>query len=405
MGRQKSALQKRDAYQLLVATRRACALASEAFAPSGSGTVRLIIEAEGIGLWDDFVETRLESGLERTHCWQVKRQQTPLAQAAFRELIEEIGDVAHHHFAVPASIELTDVGELRVLQALCARAQQPGAHLPTVVDQASNAEQDWLTFLISARGGSQELATAILSRLTVHFIDLEDAIEEQARAHLAPIFADKSTDALSRLRELLSKVDGAAVVDQSLVKTALSHLLPPKFDSADALYRDLIIEVGKALWLASWDGVSDHLITDMLHVRLAESAAEVPRLRRETRWPGKDKVFEARFENLADRVDSYLEHFLSRCEVRGQVYAEDNSWRRTWLKHEEFERRSKIMQKWQRGNNARLMNLVVALNEFGESAMNYDARVFKRKFGVSDSMGTTSNMRPVIYYPNEYVPL
>ncbi len=401
--RKKSQNEERDRY----ARRYAAVLAVEDLIRfrAGTGHSTITVEAEDNPLWDDVLQASLRDGGERRH--QVKRQLTPLSAADFAEYVKEAANgsaTTHYHFAFPSFVSVDGVGELRILNGLCRRVSQPGSDLAKVLSGLMDAERAWLDALTGWTGRSDADVLELLRRVRVDMLGLEEDLDNRALRLLEPIFGSATEEAWRRVREYVSDKDGVVNIDPA----ALWPLLPaPTGDEVDAFYWSFIEEVEKNFLVQHWPWLTDHLIRDLMPFEFRDGALAFVIDVAGAAWPGRYAGIDAAMKQLADRSEEYVHHFLSRSIERGEWLKEDKTWK-SIFPHPQYDEQVAASRAWERGNQRRLFNTVVALNELF-AAVRRELRPTYRlrdgKLGVHDQMGVTNQMQSVIHYPNGYVDL
>jgi len=176
---------------------------------------------------------------------------------------------------------------------------------------------------------------------------------------------------------------------------------------ADVLYSALVNSATEGLNLAHWDGISDHAIRSLLPVAFVDGVDDFTEQIFKTIWPGEKPQLEQALMNLAARADAFVKHFLPRAYVRhDRFYAEDKRWKSEVRQFELREKLNAESSAWQKTSANLLVNLVVALNEFGDAVRKFlNPRYFylQGKFTVHDSLGVTNDMRDVHYLPSSYI--
>jgi hypothetical protein len=214
------------------------------------------------------------------------------------------------------------------------------------------------------------------------------------RNHHAVIDGDVDAWPIERLHQL--KADHELWVETQLVDKS-------EF-TGDVVYSDLINSAVDNLLLDSWEGFTDHAVRSLLLVEFVEGTTRFGTKVFRAVWPGTRKELEAELKNLADRVDAYVKHFMSRARLRNDtVWVEDTTWKQTWVK--DYDSKIEDSAKWFSQSFDRLRNVTVALNGLAvavRASLNPNFFLLQGKFVIHDSMGTTNGMIPVDYLPEIY---
>jgi hypothetical protein len=173
----------------------------------------------------------------------------------------------------------------------------------------------------------------------------------------------------------------------------------------DQLYAQLVNAATEGLHLSKWDIVSDNAIRGLLLDKFVDGAGDFGTVVFKTVWPKKKPELEASIKNLAQRVDAYIQHFMTRARLRGEtVWVEDKSWKAKW--RDDYDEKVAEAKAWEQKAANMLANVVVALNEFASAVRTHlkpDYFALQGNFTIYDSMGVTNELREVHYMPSQYV--
>ena len=184
-----------------------------------------------------------------------------------------------------------------------------------------------------------------------------------------------------------------------------TQLKSAQLSKSDEWYIALVESATKNLKLNFWDEICDHAIRGLLWSEFVEGSSDFGTAVFRGVWPEEKMELEKAIKNLSERVDQYVNHFLSLAYLRqDRVWVEDKRWKRKWRNdYEEYAQRSEI---WQQTSTNLLSNVVVALNEYADAVRAYlinDYLIFQGKFTLYDSMGVTNELREVHYMPSDYI--
>lgn len=402
---------QRDLFaRLYAATRAAELIARHEAARPGVRSLRVESELyEGI---DDVVETATaEDGSIETRGWQIKRQYTPLSLDTIIEILKALEghpNVRLATLAVPAPIEVTDVGELRILQELCRRLSRQGAATGEILAGLREQESVWIGALQVALGDSDRAATAArLQRFQVKFIGDEDTLRELLRERLETRFPSPVDPLLGALTEYFAQIDGSVECTYEVLEAAILKAFPRTRDNFDDVYRHVIDQIENRLWLKGWNNLSDTLVRNLLPSEFVSDVFELTFLMSVQPWPGTRLALEAQMKNVAARARSYVDCFMSNHEPASEkLFRENLAYKRRW-DHAAYERGGRRSDEWDQECLKRLYNLVVALNEFAvavRTTVNPRYRMTEGgDFAIVDSLGfRDENMQPARYLPKEY---
>jgi hypothetical protein len=175
----------------------------------------------------------------------------------------------------------------------------------------------------------------------------------------------------------------------------------------DELYSNLVNLATEGLDLAHWDGISDHAIRSIVPVLFIDGVDQFTDQVFKTIWPGTKPELEANIQNLASRADAFTRQFLTRAYIRHtKYYAEDLRWKGELNHYELRDIEYANSTKWRRQSADLLVNLVVALNEFGDSVRTHlNPKYFQLqgRFTLHDSLGVTNDMKDIHYMPTTYI--
>ncbi len=184
-----------------------------------------------------------------------------------------------------------------------------------------------------------------------------------------------------------------------------SQLTAIKTTREDELYSTLVNSATDSLFLSSWEGISDHAIRGILPREFVEEASSFGVMVFKTNWPGAKPDLEKAIIELANRVDVFIQHFLTLAILKGdRFFVEDKTWKRTW--RQDFDKYAERSKKWQEDATNLLMNVLVALNNYADIVrqhLNPDYFFLQGTFTVFDSMGVTNEMKPIHYKPEKYI--
>ena len=173
------------------------------------------------------------------------------------------------------------------------------------------------------------------------------------------------------------------------------------------LYSSLVNAATEGLHLTSWDGISDHAIRSIVPTSFVDGVDAFTEQVFKAIWLGEKPKLEDAIKNLAVRSDAFVKHFLSRARIReDQFYVEDLRWKAETMHYELRDKQYAESKKWRDKSASLLVNLVVALNEFGESVrhdLNPRYFLLQGRFTLHDSLGVTNEMRDVHYMPSTYI--
>lgn len=403
--RSKSEMEKRDRYARMYAAVRA-AEALIPFRSRGAATI-ITVEAEDCELWDDIVEFDKATNRRRRH--QVKRQLTALPAKSFAEYVVAVakGDPAVTYcFSYPVPIEVTNVGELRILSDLSDRVKQEGASFDKILVELRPAERQWLESIVNWTGLSAYDALALLKQIEIEFIGEERQLERRARLALEPTYGAAWEKAWKEVLAFVANKDGVVDIHP---ETLLANLTPPAIDPDIAFYWSIIRRAEVQFGLDRWVGLTDHLATDLLPRWFYQDVLEYVHTVASAAWPGRIPDLEASMQNLAKYAEDYLVFFSRRADLDRGILREDKSYRRS-LQGAEVWNEDQAAEAWRRGTTARLINLVVALNSMLESVRQHLDKDFRREggnLGITDSLGTwdAEYGEGKTYYFKDYVNL
>lgn len=160
-----------------------------------------------------------------------------------------------------------------------------------------------------------------------------------------------------------------------------------------------------SLFLSSWENISDHAIRGILPGEFVEDASSFGVMVFKTNWPGAKHDLEKAIIELANRVDVFMQQFLSLAILKDdRFFVEDKTWEKTW--RQDFDRYAERSKKWQEDSTNLLMNVLVALNNYADIVrqhLNPDYFLLQGKFTIFDSKGVTNEMKPIHYKPEIYI--
>lgn len=402
MGRSKSELKSRDKYAELYA----CVLVSEAvvdYGLDGSDPI-LKIEIEEEGGWDDVVQ-KYETGQCRH---QIKKQMTDIDSGEFSKYVKSIcsDGTNQYHFAVPAPISVKDVGELRILQELCRRVRHPTANFDEIANNLRKAEIKWVG---SLKEWTKEDTPVVFERircLYIDFISFEEDLKARAVRALKFEFGGNASHAFDEICKYVSELDGVVDIKAEDVRKSLPD---PELKGSEALYWSLIQHAETRLWLSHWWSNSELLMSNVMRQDFCDDINQFCMKVSTIVWPATCESIESAIKNLSARVLEYREHFLKRCTAAklGNLFVEDKSYKQEGFSQrylEEVERSNE----WHEGNQKRLFNLVVALNELFDQVraeLDPEYRLKEGKIGIYDEVGAFQPKAEAVYYPDSYISL
>jgi len=364
----------------------------------------LKIEAEDIAEWDDVIQ---KCETER-HRHQIKKQLTDLKPEDFAKYVKSMNceETVQYHFVFPAPISVTGVGELRILKELCRRLQQPGVNTDEVVDELRTSESKWVEKL---QEWTKENASAVCKKLQflhIDFIGFEPELNDRAVRALKYEFGDNAQNALDQIYKYVSAIDGVVDIKAEDVRKKLPSPNPNKIH---LLYWSLVREVEKRLWISRWWGLSEVLMSNVVpepfHNDIHQFCLKVSTVV----WPDACEPIESAIKNVAERVSEYRRHFSTRCTVNhwGDRLVEDKSYKMNGFSQAYLDEVGRS-EAWHKGNQIRLFNIVVALNElFDQVKANLDSeyRIANCKLGIYDEIGAFQPEAEKVYFPESYLPV
>lgn len=402
MGRNKSELKTRDKYAELYAS---VLIAEAVIDHHFDGQSPIIkIETEDIAEWDDIVQKQANE----THRHQIKRQLTDLKPEDFAKCIKSMNceETVQYHFAVPAPISVKGVGELRILKELCRRLQQSRVNIDEVVDSLQRAESKWVQTL---QEWTQENVTEIFEKLQclhIDFIGFEPELNDRAVRALKYEFGDNARNALDKICNHVSTIDGVVDIKAEDVRKKLPS---PNSNKTHLLYWSLIRQAEKRLWISRWWGLTEVLMSNVVPEPFHDDILQFCLKVSTVVWPGACEPIESAIKNVAARVSEYRRHFCLRCTAAplGNRLVEDKSYKLNGFNQTYIEEVSRS-EAWHKGNQIRLFNLVVALNElFDQVKTNLDSeyRLADGKLGIYDEIGAFQPDAETVYFPESYLPV
>jgi len=406
--RRKSENERRDHFARKLAAVKTCELfASSQDGRPGPRTVT--VEAEDEPEWDDVVEERLlADGNLRTHRWQVKRQNTDMAENAFKKLVAAAqSSTDQHHFAVCSWIEVTDVGSLRILDGLCQRIQQGGSSDARVCANLRRAERDWVDWIKEQSDCDDIGAMALLRRFRVHTIGFEEDLRSRGSNALGPHFGPQTEAAWAALLSQVYEVDGVVTIDADLVEGWLKQAGVSRVSAQlSPAYATLIVKIEELLWFESWEGLTDHLVRGILPLNFHEDCLKFIHWQSTLAWPRQLPEVEAAAANAAELIHEYLTFFKTRSEGHGRALVEDKSWKRIFP-NPNYDKEALAAEEWRRGSFNRLNNMVVGLNELLAAVRSHvdpEYRMEGGRLAIHDSLGVYNGGEEGIYWiPADYV--
>ncbi|MCA3011382.1 MAG: hypothetical protein INH41_03170 [Myxococcaceae bacterium] len=312
-------------------------------------------------------------------------------------------------FAVPAPIEVSGVGELRVLAELCRRLSRPGALIDEILADLREQEELWLMELQRALGDADRRTTALrLHRFRVKFIGDEESLRELLRERLETRFPSPVDPLIAGLTEYFAAVDGSVESTYEVLDGAVLKSFPRiGAGNFDDVYLAIIDQIENRLWVKGWSNLSDALIRNLLPTAFATDIGELSFLMSVQPWPGTRLELEKEMKNVATRARSYIDCFMSNYELaREDLFRENLAYKRKW-NPKAYELGGRRSDEWDKECLKRLYNLVVALNSFARvvrETVNSRYRMTDGgDFAIVDSTGfRDADMQPARYRPTEY---
>lgn len=172
-------------------------------------------------------------------------------------------------------------------------------------------------------------------------------------------------------------------------------------------YTLLVNAATEGLNLKSWDGISDHAIRSIVPTSFVDGVDAFTAQVFKAIWLGEKPQLEDAIKNLAARVNGFVKHFLSRARIREEgFYVEDLRWKAETMHYEIRDKQYAESNKWRDKSAELLVNLVIALNEFGDAVrqdLNPKYFLLQGRFTLHDSLGVTNEMRDIHYMPSTYI--
>lgn len=221
MGTRKSNLMRGDRYGLL----KAAELAAEMiglYERARDGATAIRVESPDEAVWDDVHVVRSS----HTDKWQIKRLKKPLGDEDFAEILKAAfaagqGAPASYHLGVPRFVQIKKgkkvLCDLQELSELCEEARKPGL-VPAEFVQAVQARSSYTSAIsnLPAETSSDDLV-AMLQRLAVHELGLEDALRDRAAAHLRDRFLNAKELVTQLHNWFVQHPDGTLLADVNVL--------------------------------------------------------------------------------------------------------------------------------------------------------------------------------------------
>lgn len=185
-----------------------------------------------------------------------------------------------------------------------------------------------------------------------------------------------------------------------------TSLEKPENDPSQRIYEYVVTQISEDLLLKYWDGISDHAIRHLAHVKLIEGCYRANVLHARTNWPGNIPALEFAISDLVSRAYSYAEHYMSLAwQPNDEVpyYQEDRRWKKGFrTDYDILQEKSEV---WRSENLRLLLNLTHAINLFADAVRIYiDPYFFLNpgRFAIHDSLGVTDMLNETWILPNRY---
>ncbi|HRG76368.1 MAG TPA: hypothetical protein PLX69_17550 [Leptospiraceae bacterium] len=178
--------------------------------------------------------------------------------------------------------------------------------------------------------------------------------------------------------------------------------------AAKKLYSSLINSITEELRLYKWENISDNALRCLLHSETIQGMRNTTIKLNRIQWPGEIMTLEKSIIELGNRLHIFIDHFMELgYERRRNIWAENKTWKKEFLPHDQYTLNITRSKEWQRKNTDNLWNMTVALNRFAaevRNTINPEFFLLQGDFIISDEMGISNHTSEdsIIYFPKEY---